>query len=82
MTAIAQKLDQKLESRDAGKAAQVEQLISDIIDAADADALDILPSRQVTQEVLDLLDEGDAGRSVVGRSWARRQDSSHRDCLA
>jgi hypothetical protein len=57
MTAIAQKLDQKLESWDVGKAAQVEQLISEIIDAADSDSLDLIPSRQVTQEVLDLLDE-------------------------
>jgi hypothetical protein len=57
MTAIAQKLDQKLESWDAGKAAQVQQLVSEIIDAADADSLDLVSSRQRTQEVLDLLDE-------------------------
>jgi len=57
MTMIAQKLDQKLESWDVGKAAEVEQLVSEIIDAADSDCLDLIPSRQVTQEVLDLLDE-------------------------
>jgi hypothetical protein len=57
MTAIAQKLDQKLESWDASKAAQVEQLVSEIIEAADADSLDLIPSRRVTQEVLDLIDE-------------------------
>jgi len=57
MTAIAQKLDQKLETWDAGKAAQVEKLIAEIIDAADSDSLDLVASRQVTQEVLDLLDE-------------------------
>ncbi len=57
MTAIAQKLDRKLESWDATKAAQVEQLVSEIIEAADSDSLDLVPSRKVTQEVLDLLDE-------------------------
>ena len=57
MTAIAQKLDQKLESWDASKAAQVEQLVSEIIEAADSDSLDLIPSRRVTQEVLDLIDE-------------------------
>ena len=57
MTAIAQKLDQKLESWDAVKAAQVERIVSEIIEAADSDSLDLLASRQVTQEVLDHLDE-------------------------
>jgi hypothetical protein len=57
MTAIAQKLDQKLETWDARKVAQVEQIISEIIEAADSDSLDLLTSRQVTQEVLDHLDE-------------------------
>jgi hypothetical protein len=66
MTAIAQKLDHKLESWDTEKAAQVEQLVSEIIELADADAIDLLPSRQVTQEVLDLLDEGQTGRNLAG----------------
>jgi hypothetical protein len=58
VTAIAQKLDSKLTSWDATKAAQVEKLVSEIIELADSDGLDLLPSRQVTQEVLDHLDEG------------------------
>ena len=33
------------------------QLIAEIIDLADQDALDILRSQTVEQEVLDLLDE-------------------------
>jgi hypothetical protein len=57
VTAIAQKLDDKLESWDPAKAAQVEQLVAEIIELADADAIDLLPSRRVTQEVLDILDE-------------------------
>jgi hypothetical protein len=57
MTAIAQKLDLKLETWDAKKAAQVERIVSEIIDAADSDSLDLVASRQVTQEVLDHLDE-------------------------
>ncbi len=57
MTAIAQKLDRKLESWDAMKAAQVEKLVEEIIDLADNDSLDISASRQVTQDVLDLIDE-------------------------
>jgi len=57
VTAIAQKLDQKLESWEASKAAQVEKLVSEIIELADTDGLDLIPSRQVTQEVLDTLDE-------------------------
>jgi hypothetical protein len=61
VTAIAQKLDHKLESWDSEKAAQVERLVAEIIELADEDAIDLLPSRQVTQEVLDLLDEGQAG---------------------
>ncbi len=66
MTAIAQKLDQKLESWDAARAAQVEKLVSEIIELADSDGLDLLPSRQITQEVLDTLDEGQAGRDLAG----------------
>ncbi len=57
MTVIAQKLDQKLEAWDAQKAAQVTRMVSEIIEAADSDSLDLIASRQVTQEVLDHLDE-------------------------
>ncbi|MGF1601612.1 MAG: hypothetical protein ACFCU8_06260 [Thermosynechococcaceae cyanobacterium] len=39
---------------------QVRQRIAEIIDLADQDALDILRSRVIEQEVLDLLDEPEA----------------------
>ena len=57
MTAIAEQLNRKMENWAPDKAAQVEQLVTEIIEMADADALDLLPSRQIRQEVLDLLDE-------------------------
>lgn len=58
MTAIARQLDHKLETWEPEKAARVEKLVAEIIELADTDVLDLLPSRQVTQEVLDILDEG------------------------
>lgn len=61
MTQLAQKLDKKLASWRPDVAAQVEQIVSDVIELADTDALDILPSRVVVQEVLDTLDERQAG---------------------
>lgn len=57
MTAIAQKLDEKLAIWNPQVAHEVEELVADIIENADADALDILRSRVVEQEVLDMLDE-------------------------
>jgi hypothetical protein len=36
---------------------RVRQYISEIIDLADRDVLDLLPSRTVEQDVLDLIDE-------------------------
>ena len=46
--------------------AQVEQIVTDVIELADSDALDLLPSQAVVQEVLDTLDERRAG-SQKGR---------------
>ena len=57
MTAIAERLDQKLIVWDANTAHEVEHLVEEIIELADAEGLDILRSRRVEQEVLDLLDE-------------------------
>jgi hypothetical protein len=57
MTAIAEQLNQKLENWSPDKAAQIEQMVSEIIELAEADVLDLLPSRKVTQEVLDTLDD-------------------------
>jgi hypothetical protein len=58
MTAIAEKLDQKLHEWETEKSQAVEKLVSEIIELADDDALDIGRSRKVEQEVLDMLDEG------------------------
>jgi hypothetical protein len=57
MTALAQKLDERLKQWDAAKAAAVERMVDDIISWADADALELMRSRERDQEVLDLLDE-------------------------
>ncbi len=57
MTEVAEKLDQRLRQWDAAKVAVVERLVGEIIDWGDADALDLMRSREREQEVLDLLDE-------------------------
>ena len=60
MTQLAQKLDMKLATWRPEVAAQVEQIVTDVIELVDTDALDLLPSRAVVQEVLDALDERQA----------------------
>jgi hypothetical protein len=60
MTAIADKLDQRLQMWDSETAAAVERLVNEIISLADQDALGLLRSRHVEQEVLNILDEPQA----------------------
>ncbi len=57
MDTLAEKLNTKLQEWQPDTVNQVRQLIAEIIDLADQDALDILRSRTVEQEVLDFLDE-------------------------
>ena len=57
MDAIAQKLDTKLSTWKPEISRQVRVMVSAVIDAADNDALDILRSRKVEQEVLGQLDD-------------------------
>lgn len=57
MTQLAQQLDKKLATWNPEIVAQVEQLVSEVMAMADANALDLLPSRTVVQKVLDTLDE-------------------------
>jgi hypothetical protein len=57
MSQLAQKLDEKLASWRPEVVAQVEQIVTDVIELADTDAIDLLPSRAVVHEVLDALDE-------------------------
>ncbi|MDJ0595313.1 MAG: hypothetical protein QNJ72_35925 [Pleurocapsa sp. MO_226.B13] len=57
MDTLAEKLNTKLQEWQPDTVNQVRQSIAEIIDLADRDALDILSSRTVAQEVLDLLAE-------------------------
>ncbi len=57
MDALVEKLEAKLREWRPDVAEQVRQYVAEIMDMADRDALDILRSRVVEQEVLDLLDE-------------------------
>jgi hypothetical protein len=57
MDTLAERLDTKLRQWKPDVAEQVRQFVSEIIELADRDVLDILRSRVVEQEVLNLLDE-------------------------
>ncbi|MGA7275099.1 MAG: hypothetical protein WBX14_09675 [Candidatus Udaeobacter sp.] len=57
MDAVAEKLDTKLSKWRPEISQKVRALVSQVIDAADNDALDLMRSRAVEQEVLDQLDE-------------------------
>jgi len=57
MITIAETLDKHAEGWKPEVASRVEELVGEIIELADADALDILPSRAVQQEVLDVIDD-------------------------
>ena len=57
MDAVAKKLDTKLSKWRPEISQKVRALVSQVIDAADNDALDLMRSRAVEQEVLDQLDE-------------------------
>jgi len=55
--AIAEKLDTKLSKWKPEISREVRALVSQVIDAADNGALDVMRSRAVEQEVLNHLDE-------------------------
>jgi hypothetical protein len=57
MDAIAETLESRLHEWNAATSDKVRALVAEIIELADADALDLGRSRAVEQEVLDLLDE-------------------------
>jgi hypothetical protein len=57
MDFLVEQLNKKLHQWQPDVAALVRQQIEEIIELADRDALDILRSRVIEQEVLDLLDE-------------------------
>ena len=56
MGALAEKLDTKLRTWDLETAAQVRERVSEVIEVADEDVLDLMRSRAREQEVLDMLD--------------------------
>jgi hypothetical protein len=56
MDALAEQLDAKLRAWTPETAAQVRQHVAEIIALADQDLLDIIRSRTIEQEVLELLD--------------------------
>lgn len=57
MDILAERLDRKLKEWNSETAEQVRGHVAEIIELADQGLLDIARSRQVEQEVLDLLDE-------------------------
>lgn len=57
MSPLVQQLSEKLDRWEPEVSRKVESLVAEIMDLADAGALDLLRSRAVEQEVLDLLDE-------------------------
>jgi hypothetical protein len=61
MTGIGKKLDAKMNRWNPATAKNVEKLVAEIIELADSDALDLVRSRQVEQEVLDIIDGRKAG---------------------
>jgi BMFP domain-containing protein YqiC len=56
MLSVAQKLATKLDEWKPEVSREVESLVADIIELADINALDLVRSRRVEQDVLDLLD--------------------------
>jgi hypothetical protein len=56
MDALAKELDDKLRKWQPETANQVRQRVMEIIELADHKALDVLRSRAVEQEVLDIID--------------------------
>jgi len=57
MDSVAERLDTRLREWQPETANTVRQQVSEIIELADQDILDILRPRIVEQEVLDMLDE-------------------------
>ena len=57
MDTLAERLDAKLRQWQPAIAEQIRERITELIELADQDALDIMRSRTVEQEVIDILDE-------------------------
>ena len=72
MDAVAEKLDTKLSEWKPEISQEVRALVSQVIDAADNDALDVMRSRAVEQEVLDQLDEPASRSNLADRGLAAK----------
>lgn len=57
MDVLAEKLDAKLRTWKPETAARVRERVSEVIELADDDLLDVMRSRVREQEVLDMMDE-------------------------
>ena len=57
MDALTEKLEMKLQEWKPEISDRVRQYVLEIINLADRDVLDLVPSRTVEQDVLDLIDE-------------------------
>jgi hypothetical protein len=57
MDALAEKLDEKLRQWKPETAAEVRERVAEVMELADHDVLDLIRSRSIEQEVLDILDE-------------------------
>ena len=57
MDVLAERLDAKLCEWKQATATEVRERVMEIIDLADSGVLDVIQSRSVEQEVLDVLDE-------------------------
>jgi hypothetical protein len=57
MDTLAEKLDTRLRTWKSETAAEVRARVTEVIDLADADVLDLMRSRTREQAVLDILDE-------------------------
>jgi hypothetical protein len=66
--AIAEKLDTKLSQWKPEVSQELLALVAQVIDAADNDALDLVRSRAIDQEVLDQLNDSESRSSVTGRA--------------
>ena len=81
MDALAEQLDAKLREWTSETAAQVRQRVAEIIALADQDVLDVMRSRAVEQEILDLLDAPASRCSVVCRPRLGGEDAASGDCV-
>ena len=61
MDALLEKLDAKLKEWKPETAAEVRNRLAEMMALADQDVLDLLRSRAIEQDVLDMLDEPTAG---------------------